>query len=495
VLVCICQYMTSSDALQLRITSSKLLEFFQNSDEASIVWRNALVEDFAFDANSSDYLQTLGIHPQWRQRTKNPSQCLASPTQERTSVFGYGFSDEGSVFTATSAFESWKHWSKASNIFLLDSDENKIHLREKINGPYFLRAANIWKKIDKWCRSDDSGDFGDKLLRTFIPGTSRADGRFIFDKTRPVHAFEAIFAFCDGQEKYESMTFNPDNATIALFGGYKVYNHTNFMRLCPTDDALKLRNTYRAITLISFNYNSRLTKCIGTLCDSNVDGGKTGMLTVLTNGDGFRACKIAREDNGLVWMEAHAARLEKSFLEVSTKVNNRFSILSSFPSTRCPAASRKVTNGIEVIASSIGAVEIEVVVYSIRIRLLKSGEDGYLSPSERGFQTCQLRSRHWRIYDRLSGEVDRVSGEGVIGLYPLLFEGGYRNDQQNMFGSIENGEEKTEIFQYQSCANIQEGTFQGKIEFVPGSLGEPTSDAFFVDLAEVALKQQPDICY
>ena len=133
VVVRMCQHMTSSDSLQLRIKSSKLLELFQNSDEANIIWCNALVEEFAFDAKSTDYLQTLGIYPQWRQMTKNPSQCLDSPTQERMSMFGYGFSDEGHVFSSTSAFESWKHWSKASNMFLLDSDENKIYLREKIN--------------------------------------------------------------------------------------------------------------------------------------------------------------------------------------------------------------------------------------------------------------------------------------------------------------------------------------------------------------------------
>ena len=94
------------------------------------------------------------------------------------------------------------------------------------------------------------------------------------------------------------MTFNPDDATIALFGGHNVNNHANFMRRFPADDALKLGNTYRSISLMSFNCNSRITKYIGTLCDSNIDGGKTGVLTVLTNGDGFPACKINREDYG-----------------------------------------------------------------------------------------------------------------------------------------------------------------------------------------------------
>ena len=52
----------------------------------------------------------------------------------------------------------------------------------------------------------------------------------------------------------------------------------------------------------------------------------------------------------------------------------------------------------------------------------------YSPPSERGFETAQLRSRHWRIQRR--GETDAVHGDGVVGKFPLLREGGWRDDEQ-----------------------------------------------------------------
>ena len=112
-------------------------------------------------------------------------------------------------------------------------------MKEKINGPYFLRAANIWRRIEKWCKSEDSGIFGDKLLETFVPGTPRANGRFLSYKSKSIHALEAIFAFYDGQKfKKDFLSISEDNG-IALFGGYIAYDQGSFMRLCTTDDAKK----------------------------------------------------------------------------------------------------------------------------------------------------------------------------------------------------------------------------------------------------------------
>jgi uncharacterized protein affecting Mg2+/Co2+ transport len=37
--------------------------------------------------------------------------------------------------------------------------------------------------------------------------------------------------------------------------------------------------------------------------------------------------------------------------------------------------------------------------------------------------SCQLESRHWVIFNPQGSEVDRVAGEGVVGLYPLLYPG------------------------------------------------------------------------
>jgi hypothetical protein len=66
-------------------------------------------------------------------------------------------------------------------------------------------------------------------------------------------------------------------------------------------------------------------------------------------------------------------------------------------------------------------------VDSIRIRLLIP-QDGaeYVSPEDRGFDTCHLRSRHWQIANDETGETKRTDEGAIDGLYPRLFEGGFR---------------------------------------------------------------------
>jgi uncharacterized protein affecting Mg2+/Co2+ transport len=153
-----------------------------------------------------------------------------------------------------------------------------------------------------------------------------------------------------------------------------------------------------------------------------------------------------------------------------------------------PDVSRAVTRGVEVIASGVYVPQCRNrfgFIYSIRIRLLTPEDDGYVSPSDRGFQTCQLQSRHWHITDYDTGEIDRVDGEGVIGMYPILLEGGY----------IEDGEECSGSFQYQSCSGAMQGSFQGHMQFVPGSLNSSTGQSFNVDLQPFALETRPSYLY
>ena len=133
-------------------------------------------------------------------------------------------------------------------------------------------------------------------------------------------------------------------------------------------------------------------------------------------------------DIGLLWMEEFVNRLSRREMAPQSGIlgsDYQYDWLSLFPAKGSSPASRRVTKGIEVIASSVAAFEINTVVYSIRIRLLTQGEDGYLTPEERGFDTCQLKSRHWRLTNTIQDEVDEVNGDGVVGRFPMLFEGGY----------------------------------------------------------------------
>ena len=74
-----------------------------------------------------------------------------------------------------------------------------------------------------------------------------------------------------------------------------------------------------------------------------------------------------------------------------------------------------LTRGVLATAQAVYAPEQGMWVYSIRLSLLAEGMPGALSADERGFETCQLHSRHWVITDE-SGEADHVRGDGVVRL-------------------------------------------------------------------------------
>ena len=146
-------------------------------------------------------------------------------------------------------------------------------------------------------------------------------------------------------------------------------------------------------------------------------------------------------------------------------------------------------------------------VYSIRLTLLKpSGEEGGspegLTAEQRGFETAQLRSRHWVITPAPSsagiqgGEVEHVRGEGVVGKYPVLREGGYRDDEQSYGGGVGAGRWKDGTFVYQSQSGRRPpgGTFGGELTLVPGTIDEPTGAPFDVDVPPFALVR-PDFFF
>ena len=59
----------------------------------------------------------------------------------------------------------------------------------------------------------------------------------------------------------------------------------------------------------------------------------------------------------------------------------------------------------------------------VRIQLLPA------HAHERSFDTCQLNLRHWDM-ECSDGSIEEVDGSGVVGAYPMLFDGGYRADHQ-----------------------------------------------------------------
>ena len=216
------------------------------------------------------------------------------------------------------------------------------------------------------------------------------------------------------------------------------------------------------------------------------------------------------EDAIILWMNEYANRLVNGTYRVGKNSFRRYgnvhpiamSILL-YPNRTFGSAtnecssrvSRCVTRGVEVVASAVHAYEIRRAIYSIRIRIVQPGEEGYLSPSDRGFHSCQLRSRRWTLTSNETGEEEHVSGEGVMGFYPLLLDNGghlvYYGRDADHASLIDECEEET--FVYQSMSNVYEeedergGAMSGRLQFVPGSLRGPMGPEFDVVVASFPL--------
>ena len=91
------------------------------------------------------------------------------------------------------------------------------------------------------------------------------------------------------------------------------------------------------------------------------------------------------------------------------------------------------------------------------------------------------------------GRVERVDGAGVIGKFPLLRDGGWRDDSQDRYGDVGRGQEMTGCFVYQSCTGGA-GSFGGRLRFTPGSIEAPAGADFDVTVATFAL-QLPRFLY
>ena len=248
----------------------------------------------------------------------------------------------------------------------------------------------------------------------------------------------------------------------------------------------------------------------------------TGTLNLLTPSQPLlRAVNNNNNNNGgkdggddfLLWLEEYANRLTRKEIDEGIMGSHpldpkgitlypRWIPTPSSPSpppavplssNTIPRCSHAVTRGVQVIASALYVPQANDqfgFIYSIRIRLLRPNDsnavDGYLTPEERGFDTCQLRSRHWQICNTETGETNDVHGQGVIGMYPILEDGGYTDGGERLDG----------IFQYQSCTGpMRKGYFQGSLEFVPGRIDSPTGPPFQVELKPFLLDNEPTFIY
>lgn len=310
-------------------------------------------------------------------------------------------------------------------------------------------ATHMEDEIDAstWCRVAAAWrviekDFGGWLR----PGAVIADAP---------KALKYAYAIHDGQS---------DSVSAGLFGGYTVYEVLVNTRFLPwaqvvIDDMF----TFAASDCDGF------TRCFKADADDNV----------------WLEDRLASNTAGFVgWFETYAAYLRDGVFRSSTHG------ISVFPQAG-PYCYVSVSHGVKVTASmAYNAPEYGGLVYSIRLDL------------EEGAEPCQLKTRRWRITNNAYDppKVHSVVGAGVVGCFPRLEPGGYRDDRQAhnrpllVLGAAHRGQ-----FAYQSLLGPQfdgneGGTFGGTIDFVPGEIRDPTGPSFHVDIPDIDLKF-PDFLY
>ena len=375
----------------------------------------------------------------------------------------------------------------------------------------FLRAAALWGKLEGWCLENHHA-LGRDILKTLNSGVNHCEGRFrsLSPSHEAIHGMEAICAFHDGQEDPSSF----GSSLPSLFGAVGAYNEYKCMFFKPSNIA----------------EDTAIPSSLGNLhiCTFDIfhNGGRNQSFVLIEEDTGklqlmkgipplipcisssiketlYSGSKVKSSSEMIFWMEEYVRRLTEHEFEVGRLVHDHMAILqypavshrqsSKIAQGKSPVVSRAVTRGIEVIASSVFDNGLHPKhIYSIRIQLLGQNDEGYVSASERGFETCQLISRHWKLRNDEDGSVDQVDGDGVIGQYPLLKEGGFRDDQGNSANHVGKGREVDGIFRYQSCSNEMNGSFEGKLLFVPGSIEDPKGERFFVDVAPFVLTTDPD---
>ena len=321
------------------------------------------------------------------------------------------------------------------------------------------------------------------MQSSLVPGSSRQDLQWPDEamSRSTLHATQAILSFYGGQR-------NPSHEPWrGLFGGFSIYDFVTSTMLAGGEW------TGGAVVI-----GVRLS------CPEKrlIVRPETGRLEYSSMWSTQQACLSAGEDDVLDWFNEYTMRLESGFYQVGSilgqaSVHGDNNAILHYPQTIGRGATRTVTRGIEVVASAVYSPFTKSMgfsfVYSIRIRLLEPNDDGY--DENRGFESCQLKSRHWRLLNQ-EGRTEHVDGDGLVGFYPLLREGSHRADSGGSSTSVMAGQGvPSGSFVYESCTSDSETSFGGYMLFVPGSLAEPTGPAFQVHLDSFPMDTNPEYMY
>eukprot|EP00970_Alexandrium_tamarense_P002429 scaffold353_cov201-Alexandrium_tamarense.AAC.5 len=336
-------------------------------------------------------------------------------------------------------------------------------------------------------RASDTSQKYDLMTSIHSPMNERGRQRILAsDLDEPeakLSALKAVYAFYAGQ--------NGDERTDqGLFGGVFAYNFGRNMHW-ERWTCLHFGNADK-----TFLVSSDALEILNTLVCMDLS---SGQLEIFQGSTFVPATPHQSEDAILLWFEEHARRLDIGYYEVgklSQDDDEAGVSLLQYPSiVDTVNCSRAVTRGVEVVSSAVFCPHDNMFIYSIRMRLL-TPEDGveYQSEEERGFISCQLRSRHWRITKQ--SRVEEVRGDGVVGEYPLLIEGSYasyNHEGADALATASNFEKG--YFTYQSCCEGTSRMLEGYLHFIPGTLEVPTGATFAVRVAPFSLNNAPEFYY
>lgn len=493
----VCPFLDLEDLLNLRVASRILHGHLHNEhDISNELWKLVLLRDFGLPL----------VEPNSGIDDKGQEIIWTIPAQQTSGVSK--LATDGMVVPVTGRFEAVKAWKRVSIMFYSGAPVTVPPIRKRIHAPYFLRAARFWQSICRWCHeADPDGPASTQARLNIYKYLAKSGLKFTSwptynqDTPHSMHAVQAVYAFSTMNSS--DSDYNRDFAP--LFGGCRAYGSiASLTRFLPlrTDNIL-----YLAVGMYYRLCTDVVTGCVF------IDPGRRPAVNLPDTGG---QALDNRPEQLLLWLEEYARRLTTGEIGIGrlendyTEDERRGIVL--YPryipglvesSHQIPIVSRRVTHGIEVIASAVfvGHMgrfgEQSWFVYSIRIRLLCPDDEGYVSPEERGFLHCQLLARHWRITNHESGSTSEVDGRGVIGMFPVLREGGF----------TEGGHSSDGVFEYQSCTGPmpEGGTFEGNLTFVadppaPGTWDPETValygvGAFQVEVGAFVLDSRPAYLY
>ncbi|CAM9000456.1 unnamed protein product [Rhodiola kirilowii] len=344
------------------------------------------------------------------------------------------------------------------------------------------RVNRLWAQLKSW-----SSHAYPEIGATFLRGASEATLNKLEAhlKVKLPLPMRVIYRFCDGQDPH----FDNDTLDfLGLIGGYSFYDHFVNVDLLSSDQMVV--ETEEFIDTLGFGKRSKYIVVASSTTYSdklfflNCKNGQlyVGTRNISTEGE-MMSCvpyelissvhdpKGSQQQDGLLlWLEEHLRRLQNNIIKPYTL---KFRSVNLFPE-ELPFCTTAVTNGVKIRASAVLVPEKSDLqedidkyffAYCIRMSVLPEGcvVDGV------PYSSCQLYARHWIIKGN-DHVVSEVTGEGVIGMYPILYPG-------------------SREFVYESCSTMpcSQGSIEGTFTFVPGSLGQTQGPPFEVIVAQFPL--------